>query len=592
MGSLKSIKTIFAVIMVIMTVIVFSLQTGFNLYHFTKVLEEKVFALLDAQARNEATRLNSEFVVIGKTVESLAKAMESMKGYDTAIILDIVKRYMSDEPLVYGGGFWLEPYGYSPDMKYYGPYVYRSREDSEYHVTWDYSSEQYDYFKYDWYKNGLTPGAGVVWSEPYLDNVSGVAMITVTSPIRKDGRTVGVTTFDVDIASLIHYVANMKVGNNGYALLVSSKGRDVGSLIAANYSKVGNNEADLNQLRNIAGAEIKEGQCRMIRTTMNNQEVIAGVAPVGETGLRLVMVMPAEEAFAPLGRILTSSIIVLFGAIVLLVVMLLRLFERKVALPLQKLKSEAVRIGGGDLEHMIMPEIDDEIGQLAAEFDQMRKKVFDLMHKLQDKNEQLMAAYEVTIRAFYTALESREINTAEHSLQVNVISMEIGKKMALSEEQLRHLNWGTLLHDIGKLGITDSILLKPGPLTDEETSLIKEHPEVGYKILQGSPFLQQTAEIALYHQEKFNGKGYPYGLKGEDIPILARICSVADAFQVMIADRPYRKGMSVKAAIDEIIRCSGTHFDPDIVEILLSIDYSQFSGDFYTGLVGQEHGVS
>lgn len=205
----------------------------------------------------------------------------------------------------------------------------------------------------------------------------------------------------------------------------------------------------------------------------------------------------------------------------------------------------------------------------------LRRKVQLATKQLREANQQLAGAYEITIRAFFNALEKRESGTARHSFVVNSISLEIGREMKLSETELLHLTWGTLLHDIGKLAISDEILLKKGKLTDEEYEDIKRHPQIGYDILQGADYLQEAAQITLYHQERYDGKGYPHGLAGENIPLLARICTVADAFEAMVANRPYRKGLHWREALEEIIKHSGSQFDPHIVAIFIKLDHEK-----------------
>jgi putative nucleotidyltransferase with HDIG domain len=206
----------------------------------------------------------------------------------------------------------------------------------------------------------------------------------------------------------------------------------------------------------------------------------------------------------------------------------------------------------------------------------LRRKVKHATAQLRAVNSQLTEAYEVTIRAIFKALEHRESNTASHSIEVNKIAMAIGAKMHLSAEESANLNWGTLLHDIGKLAIKDEILLKSDMLTTEEYEIIKQHPRIGYYILKDCEYLAKAAEVALYHQERFDGKGYPLNLQGENIPLLARICTVADAFEAMIADRPYRKGRSWEEAVQEIIKYKGTQFDPQVVDAFLEIDPEKF----------------
>ena len=206
----------------------------------------------------------------------------------------------------------------------------------------------------------------------------------------------------------------------------------------------------------------------------------------------------------------------------------------------------------------------------------LRRKVTVATIRLREANQQLANAYEVTIRAFFSALEKRESGTARHSFIVNSIALAIGKEMKLSETEMLYLNWGTLLHDIGKLAISDDILLKEGQLTDAEYEKIKLHPQIGYEILQDAEYLKEAAQIALYHQERYDGKGYPHGLVGNNIPLLARICTVADAFEAMIADRPYRKGRCLQEAVAEVEKYSGSQFDPVVVKIFIKLDHSKF----------------
>ncbi len=180
---------------------------------------------------------------------------------------------------------------------------------------------------------------------------------------------------------------------------------------------------------------------------------------------------------------------------------------------------------------------------------------------------QIPSAHVSTLLGFLKALDSRENDIAQHSLLVNKIAMSIGRNMNLTEKELLQLNWGTLLHDIGLLAIADNILLKPGPLTPEEYDAVKLHPTFGYDLLKNNDYLDAASKIVLYHHERWDGDGYPYGLKGTQIPYLARICAVADAAAAMAEDRPYRKALSPAAIVAEIRRNAQTQFDPGIVAV-------------------------
>lgn len=191
--------------------------------------------------------------------------------------------------------------------------------------------------------------------------------------------------------------------------------------------------------------------------------------------------------------------------------------------------------------------------------------------KVAEQTETLINLYADTLEALVLALDLREHETGFHSYRVTEYSLTLARKLGLPDKALSILAKGALLHDIGKIGIPDSILLKPGKLTDEEWKIMKMHPTMGYELLKKIDFLEEAAEIVLSHHEHYNGKGYPRGLKGEQIPLGARIFSVVDALDAMTSNRPYRQALSFEEAIERIAKSSGSQFDPSIVRVFLSI---------------------
>ncbi|BAN36048.1 response regulator [Sulfuricella denitrificans skB26] len=172
--------------------------------------------------------------------------------------------------------------------------------------------------------------------------------------------------------------------------------------------------------------------------------------------------------------------------------------------------------------------------------------------------------------ALAAALDAREHETGLHSKRVACHTMVLAKRFSDDAITLRQVYWGALLHDIGKIGTPDAILLKQGPLTPEEWKIMQQHPEIGRQILAGVPHLAQAAEIVLCHEERFDGSGYPQGLAGEAIPLWARLFAVIDTLDAMTSDRFYRKGQSFDNAKAEIRRMSGTQFDPVAVAAFLT----------------------
>jgi putative nucleotidyltransferase with HDIG domain len=175
-------------------------------------------------------------------------------------------------------------------------------------------------------------------------------------------------------------------------------------------------------------------------------------------------------------------------------------------------------------------------------------------------------AYRSTLQALTAALEARDAETHGHSERVVTFSLRLGREYGLTSAEMKALEFGSLLHDIGKIGVPDAILRKPAKLTDEEWERMREHPLHGQQILRGIKFLDGAARVVAQHHEKWDGSGYPLGLKGEDIDICARIFSVADAFDAITSDRVYRQGRSYEVALAELDEWAGRQFDPKIVE--------------------------
>ncbi len=189
--------------------------------------------------------------------------------------------------------------------------------------------------------------------------------------------------------------------------------------------------------------------------------------------------------------------------------------------------------------------------------------------------EKLNTTYKETIMALSNAVDARDPYTAGHSDRVTKLSLEIGSIIGLSNKQLEILEIAALFHDIGKIGIPDAVLNKPGKLTEDEYNKIKEHPEIGVSILKNINFLEEELSIILHHHERYSGSGYPTNISGQAIPIESRIITVADTYDAMTSDRPYRKGLSSKTSIEEIVSEQGRQFDPSVVMAFLKTQIAQ-----------------
>ncbi len=194
-----------------------------------------------------------------------------------------------------------------------------------------------------------------------------------------------------------------------------------------------------------------------------------------------------------------------------------------------------------------------------------------LFQELERSNMKLALAYDSTIEGWSRALDYRDKETEGHSQRVTEITIKIAHEMGMSEEDLVHVRWGALLHDIGKMGIPDSILLKPGPLTEEEWRIMRLHPVYAHELLHPIDYLRSAIDVPYCHHEKWDGTGYPRGLKGEQIPLAGRIFAVVDVWDALRSDRPYRPAWPKEKTTEHIHQLAGTHFDPKVIDVFFSL---------------------
>ncbi|WP_263365397.1 HD-GYP domain-containing protein [Edaphobacter bradus] len=216
-----------------------------------------------------------------------------------------------------------------------------------------------------------------------------------------------------------------------------------------------------------------------------------------------------------------------------------------------------------------------EHGRLRQQHNAYRQNLEDAVSartaQLRAAMHELERSYDITLEAMGDALDLRDEETEGHSRRVTAYTIALARALGVNSDHLSIIARGAFLHDIGKIATPDAILHKPGRLTAAEMAIMREHCRSGYEMVSKIPFLRDSAEIVYSHQERFDGTGYPRGLRGSEIPLGARIFAIADTLDAMTSDRPYRKGTTFAAAQQEIARCSGTQFDPAIVEVFLRV---------------------
>lgn len=200
--------------------------------------------------------------------------------------------------------------------------------------------------------------------------------------------------------------------------------------------------------------------------------------------------------------------------------------------------------------------------------------------RIKQVEQQISALRTSVICAFNQLLDLKDLNTGVHSTRLAEWGMRVGQELGLGEAELQNLEVAALLHDLGKVGIPDSILRKPSRLDEEEYALMKKHPEYGWAVLRMVPGFERAALDILHHHENFDGRGYPAGLKETEIPVVSRIVSVIDAFDAMVSSRPYRKGLPYEEAVRRLVEASGTQFDPLVVKCFLSLAQAEMATVF------------
>ncbi len=301
------------------------------------------------------------------------------------------------------------------------------------------------------------------------------------------------------------------------------------------------------------------------------------------TQFGVITMQDESKALASVGemRVQTWTISLIFALAALIVGFI---GARYMTAPLMKLVTAAKKIGGGDFSARVETTNRTEIGTLGETFNVMTDKIEEQITNLAKAALENRELFVGTVKALAAAIDGKDKYTRGHSERVARISVAIGKRLAMSEEELDTLRMSALLHDVGKIAIDDSILKKPAALTDEEYEIMKTHPQRGYKIMSQIPGMEAYLPGMYMHHEMVNGKGYPQGLTGDQIPLQAKIVSVADTFDAMTIDRPYSKGMDLPSALERLRTFVGTRYQSDVVEALVD---ACNAGEVANGIVRQ-----
>jgi HD-GYP domain-containing protein (c-di-GMP phosphodiesterase class II) len=389
---------------------------------------------------------------------------------------------------------------------------------------------------------------------------SEVILLPVEVPVKSGrGEHLGTLLALVDLKTVQSMVGETRIGRRGSAFLVDRTGRVIAH---RNQMKV-KDRADLSRLE-IVGSYVLTGRTggTVPFVEEDGQEMLGAYDLIEEVGWGVVIEEPKSDAYRSLVEMNTQTIIWV-SVVSILALALAAVTSLHISRPIRIFAEKALAVAKGDFRQSIKLKSRNEIGQLAETFNVMMRE----LDSYDRNNRELFLS---TIKSLAAAVDAKDPYTRGHSDRVSQYSLAIARELGYTIKELEQLQIAALLHDVGKIGIDDSILRKPGKLSEEEYTIMKMHPVFGANIMQPIRQLRDIIPGMKHHHECFNGSGYPDGIRQEEIPMTARIIAVADVFDAMTSERPYQKAAGDEVGIKTLVRLSGIRYDPEVVKAFLT----------------------
>ncbi len=420
----------------------------------------------------------------------------------------------------------------------------------------------------------LFPAEEIRYSKVYWSPSRAEPVVTLTYPFGNPAEAYGAV--EVSLKGLGEVLARARVGSSGFAYVVDSGGR----LVVGTDALVGARTGDdlsarpavahlLESLRRSRGAEVFHvGNFADASGDMTSEgAVVAAYSLIPELGWAVISEQPMAQAYAQVAAMERRSVAVA-GVAVLVALVLALVFSRGVTRPLGRFTKGALEIAQGKFGVQVAVREKNELGELARTFNYMSQQLQAYDGENRRLYESLEQGYLDTIVALANAIDSKDSYTRGHSQRVGDLALEIGRELSLTERELKWLHYGGILHDVGKIGIIESILCKQTRLTDEEMTVMRGHPEIGDTMVESIKFLAPVRAAIRSHHERWDGNGYPDKLKGTEIPLSARIVNCADTFDACTSTRPYQKALPLDETMKIMERLRGAQLDPDVVDAL------------------------
>jgi HD-GYP domain-containing protein (c-di-GMP phosphodiesterase class II) len=544
-------------------------------------------------ADNYAARFDGAFREAAAVATATAQFMATAPDLTEAQIFDLLSANTLQNPVIYGAAMAFEPKTTDPDAALVCPYVFRGADGLQ---RMNIGRDVLDWYgdeRWQWWHVPKRTGRGA-WTDPYFDEGAGnVLMVTYAEPFTRDGSFRGVTTVDIKLPDLRQRIGRQIVADLDF-LILTRRGQYVYSTLRSEIM----GKTVFAVAEEVGRPDIAEA-ARQVVSGRSGVAVLKGwddpppgwhgwrdtqwvfYAPIESTGWALAALVPQRDALAGVRARLSVAALALAGTLVLIIASIWYASGR-VARPIVRLREKVHQIAGGDLDATVEGVTGgDEIADLADSFNRMTADLRGLVDRLAHEQ---ASHRDAVIFALAKLAESRDDDTGKHLERicrfVEVIATELATTHPeIDENWIRTVTVTAALHDIGKVGIPDAVLCKPGRLTDEERQVIQKHTMIGGDTLlaikqrwEEDAFLVTATEIAFAHHERWDGNGYPFGLAREDIALAARIVAVADVYDALTSQRVYKPAMTHEEASRIINDGAGSHFDPEIVEAYNAVE--------------------
>jgi HD-GYP domain-containing protein (c-di-GMP phosphodiesterase class II) len=395
-------------------------------------------------------------------------------------------------------------------------------------------------------------------------NVTNQPAVVMAVPVQDGNRTIGAVVGLVSLRRIVDRIREEGKGDVA-AFIVDRDGR----VLIHSEPAIEVQHPNFSHLALVKEFSNAKVPLRLTSSYEDKGVKLLGTVAPAQPSVGVIVQKPEKSAFASVDQMIKAT--VQWGALALVLAIVVgTLFASGIARPIRMLAERTHEIAQGNYQQRVELKTRNEIGELAQNFNSMSASVEHAVEQLKKAAHENHLLFLNSVRMLAAAIDAKDPYTRGHSERVARYSIAIGKNLALPDKDMRNLRISALLHDVGKIGIDDRILRKPGALSDDEFEVMKQHPAKGAAIMSGVAQLIDIIPGMKYHHEKWSGGGYPDGLEGEQIPMQARIVAIADTFDAMTTNRPYQKAMELGYVVEKIKSFAGTRFDPRVVDAFVN----------------------